>query len=146
MIEETPKMAESGPSIDCATDTKAESASQAVHAELRLAECRRCGHHSFPATIYSCRHCGAEDAALQAVTPPDALRLLNFVTVHAELTPGLPVPCVIGEVQLAPGLVEEALIDVASEEALQPGMTLLPRAIDNGAAISWRFVPTGSAS
>jgi len=127
-------------------DIKMKDAPQASQGELQLARCSRCGHHSFPSAIYSCSHCGAEAAALQAITPPNAPRLLNFVTVHAELAPGLPVPCVIGEVQLAPDLVEEALIEAVSEEALQSGMALQARAIESGATVSWRFVPAGSAS
>lgn len=123
-----------------------ETTSQAACGELQLAWCSRCGHHSFPAAIYSCSHCGAEAAALQAVTPPDVPRLLNFVTVHAELAPGLPVPCVIGEVLLAADLVEEALIEEVSEEGLQLGMALRPRAVEGGATVGWRFVPPGSAS
>ena len=63
--------------------------------------------------------------------------------MHAELAPGLPVPCVIGEVELAPGVVEEAVIDVASEDVLSPGGTL--RAVHAAnAALPWRFVPVES--
>lgn len=114
--------------------------------ELRLAWCGRCARHSFPANVYGCSHCGAESASLEAVPLPQPPRLLNFVTVHAELAPGLPVPCVIGEVQLAPGLVEEALIDAADEEGLQLGATLRPRPVTSGDTVGWRFVPVGNAA
>lgn len=114
--------------------------------ELKLAWCGRCARHSFPADVYGCSNCGAEPASLEAVPLPQPPRLLNFVSVHAELAPGLPVPCVIGEVQLAPGLVEEALIDVAGEEGLQVGATLQPRQVSSDSTAGWRFVPVGDVA
>lgn len=114
--------------------------------KLRLAWCKRCARHSFPATVHGCSHCGAEPAALEAVPLPQPPRLLNFVTVNAELAPGLPVPCVIGEVELAPGLVEEALINAANEEGLETGMTLQPRPATFGNTAGWCFVPVRGAA
>ena len=109
---------------------------------LALARCSRCGSHTFPATAYGCRPCGADVAALSPVPCPQPPRLLNFVTVHAELAPGLPVPCVIGEIELAPGLVEEGLI-AASEDALRPGMELLAQASASETGVRWTFAPVG---
>ena len=90
-----------------------------------------------------CRHCGAPTEQLRAEACAAPLRLLNFVTVHAPLAPGLKVPAVIGEVELAPGLVEEARIDVADEGALALGMALAPawQPGADGAAGSWVFRP-----
>lgn len=93
---------------------------------LELARCTVCGGTSFPAQVPGCRHCGAAPAQLRAEACATPVRLLNFVTVHSALTPGLKVPAVIGEVELAPGLVEEARIDVADESALVLGMALAP--------------------
>ena len=73
---------------------------------------------------------------------PQPARLINFITLHAEIAPGLPVPCVIGELQIAPGVVEEALIDVPDESQLVLGMTMqaVPRKAEQGAA-AWAFRP-----
>lgn len=113
-----------------------------MHPTLALAHCSRCGSHTFPATAYGCRRCGADLAALSQVPCPQAPRLLNFVTVHAELAPGLPVPCVIGEIELAPGLVEEGLINAAEDE-LRPEMELVAQATKSEAGLSWTFSPVG---
>ena len=114
--------------------------------ELLLARCAHCGGHSFPPEVHGCRHCGAPAGSLESVPIPDSPRLPNFVSVHVELGSGLPVPCVIGEVQLAPGLVEEALIDVVAEDDLQAGMALRPRAVVTGNGVTWWFTPAGEAS
>lgn len=111
------------------------------HSVLQLAHCAACGSYTFPARAYGCRRCGRADA-LSAVACPRAPVLKNFVTLHAELAPGLPVPCVIGEVELAPGVIEEALIAVADESTLTLEMPLRaePRG-DEG----WQFVPEAAA-
>lgn len=108
---------------------------------LALAHCSNCGSYSFPATIYGCRRCGADGSTLTSVSCPQAPRLLNFVTVHAELAPGLPVPCVIGEVELAPGVVEEALLDVADESVLRPDLRMRAQARETEAGLQWSFAP-----
>jgi uncharacterized OB-fold protein len=97
-----------------------------VPATLELAHCGVCGGWSFPANVPGCRKCGAPPAQLSAQACATPLWLLNFVTVHTALAPGLQVPAVIGEVALAPGLVEEARIDVANEDVLTLGMALEP--------------------
>ncbi|ABM59577.1 conserved hypothetical protein [Verminephrobacter eiseniae EF01-2] len=94
--------------------------------QLQLALCARCSGLSFPPQVPGCHHCGAPASELHMQDYEGPLRLLNFVTVHATLTPGLPVPAVIGEVALAPDLVEEVLIDVGSEDELRLGMALEP--------------------
>ena len=110
---------------------------------LELARCTVCGGTSFPAQVPGCRHCGAPPAQLRAEACAAPVHLLNFVTVHSPLAPGLKVPAVIGEVALAPGLVEEALIDVADESALALGMALMPvwQPGTEGAPGNWAFRP-----
>ena len=112
-----------------------------VAPSLQLALCGLCGAHSFPAEVYGCRVCGAPRERLSPVVCTRAT-LCNAITVHAELTPGLPVPSVIGEVELAPGVVEEALIGVADETELTLGMVLQPHGelVADG-HVRWRFVP-----
>lgn len=110
--------------------------------DLLLAHCPQCGAYTFPAAVYGCRACGLGADRLQVVPCPTVPRLRNAITVHAELAPGLPVPCVIGEVELAPGVIEEALIDVESEAQLTLGMALQPRAQMNATGkLQWRFSP-----
>lgn len=113
--------------------------------DLLLARCGRCGGHTYPAHAYACRNCGAPAEQLRPVAC-DSATLRNAVTVHAELAPGLPVPCVVGEVELAPGVIEEALIGVASESELTLGMRLRPVAgTDTAGKPQWRFVPAEGA-
>ncbi len=107
---------------------------------LQLAHCGACGAYSFPAQVQGCRVCGAAPSQLQSVPCVQPLRLLNFVTVHSELLPGLPVPCVVGEVQLASGVVEEALID-ADEASLSLGMAVQAVRLQEGDAQRWVFRP-----
>lgn len=115
-------------------------------ATLHVAHCQACGSWTFPAQAWGCRVCGAAPDQLHTSVPPTTPTLCNAVTVHAELAPGLPVPCVIGEVELAPGVVEEAWIDVAAESALHPGMVLRAEGVaDVQGTIRWRFVPAEPA-
>jgi uncharacterized OB-fold protein len=112
-------------------------------AVLELARCTVCGGTSFPAQVPGCRHCGAATAQLRAEACGASARLINFVTVHSSLAPGLKVPAVIGEVALAPDLVEEALVDVADESVLTLGMALTAcwQAGADGASGHWVFRP-----
>ena len=105
--------------------------------------CSACGGASFPAQVPGCRHCGAAAGQLRTQPCTTPLRLLNYVTVYTPLAPGLQVPAVIGEVELAPGLVEEARIDVDSEDALSLGMALSPhwQPGAEGAPGGWLFRP-----
>jgi len=110
---------------------------------LRAARCSRCRGHSFPAHVPGCRHCGAPPDALETIDCMGAVALRNVVTVHAPLAPGLAVPCVIGEVELCPGVIEEVLIDVSDEAQLALGMWLRPvwRAAEEGESGNWVFRP-----
>ncbi|MDM0025258.1 hypothetical protein [Variovorax saccharolyticus] len=112
---------------------------------LQAARCTRCQGHSFPAQVPGCRHCGAPRDQLEAVDCRAAVALRNFVTVHAPLAPGLPVPSVIGEVELCPGVVEEVLIDVPGEAHLSLGMPLMPAWSDAVPGGAWVFRPSESA-
>ena len=90
--------------------------------EKLLAHCTGCGTYTFPASAYGCRRCGS--AQLDAVALPQAPVLRNFITVHGDVAPGLTPPFVVGEVELAPGVVEEALLTVTDESLLRLGMPL----------------------
>jgi len=109
---------------------------------LQLAHCAACGTYTFPANAPACRRCGAPGERLRACPLPAAPRLRNTITLQTQLHPDLKAPCVIGEVELAPGVYEEALIDVADEGAAPLGAALQPRAhcLEDG-RVQWRFTP-----
>ncbi len=118
-------------------ETSSPSASPPTFA---IGHCDACGAYTYPPQAYGCRRCGA--AGLRAVALPVQATLQNFVTLYTELTPELEVPCVIGEVRLAPGVIEEALIGVAGEVELNLGQALEPQAYqDQKQQWRWRFVP-----
>jgi uncharacterized OB-fold protein len=115
--------------------------------QLLLGHCEACGTWNFPAESWGCRACGAPTATLQAKPLPGPAILRNAVTVHAELAPGVPVPCVVGEIELAPGVIEEALLQVASEADVTLGSVVESVHLgEAGGASSWRFVPVRGGS
>lgn len=114
---------------------------------LLFLQCGQCAELSFPAGAYGCRHCGAPADAGSVVRRPGQARLRRAVTVHQNLSPALAAPYVVGELELAPGIVEEAVLDVADEQGLVPGMALRAVARDAGEGrYACRFVPAGEAA
>ena len=109
---------------------------------LQLAHCADCGSYTYPAQTYACRRCGAAQDRLQARPCPAAPRLRNAVTLYTQLHPDLPAPCVLGEVELAPGVIEEAVLDVPDEAAAVLGMALkaVAQRQEDG-SLRWRFEP-----
>ncbi|SOY94622.1 conserved hypothetical protein [Cupriavidus taiwanensis] len=91
---------------------------------LAVLRCGACGNPTYPASAYGCQFCGAEPERGTVEDLPARGTLRNYVTVHAPLVPGMPPPFVVGEVDFAPGIREEVLLDVASESELVPGMTV----------------------
>lgn len=117
------------------------------HLPTLLAHCRLCGTYTFPSNAWGCRACGAEPAQLAKVPMPHTPRLRNFVTIHGDLAPGLAPPVVVGEVELAPGVVEEALIAVADESQLQLDMPMEAVGADpSDTQRGLRFRPQGAAA
>jgi uncharacterized OB-fold protein len=94
------------------------------HLELLFAVCGKCGTHNFPATVYGCRRCGAPAEALAVESRHASGVLRNYVTVHAPVVRGLQPPYIVGEVEIAPGVIEEAILAVTDESQLQIGMAL----------------------
>jgi uncharacterized OB-fold protein len=107
---------------------------------LQLAHCANCATYTFPANAPACRRCGTPGDRLEVRPLPAAPRLRNVITLHAQLHPELKAPCVIGEVELAPGVYEEAIIDVADEAAAPLGAALqaVPHRLEDG-RLQWRF-------
>lgn len=92
------------------------------HLPTLLAHCRQCGTYTFPSNAWGCRQCGAD--TLDKVPMPQTPVLRNFITLHGDVVPGLTPPVVVGEVEIAPGVVEEALIAVAGESQLTLDMPM----------------------
>lgn len=116
------------------------------HLATLLAHCRLCGTHTFPSNAWGCRACGADPSHLEKVPMPQPPVLRNFITLHGDVAPGLKPPVVIGEVELAPGVVEEALIAVADEAELRLDMPMEPIGADPAdTQRGLRFRPVESA-
>ena len=75
----------------------------AQHLPTLLAHCRQCGTYTFPSNAWGCRECGA--GTLDKVPMPQTPVLRNFITLHGDVVPGLTPPVVVGEVEIAPGVV-----------------------------------------
>jgi hypothetical protein len=75
--------------------------------------------------------------------------LLSFITLRAKLAPELEPPLIVGEAEIADGIVQEIII-AADEAELMPGMVLqakpFPVQRENGTVISCRFTPCGVIS
>ena len=109
---------------------------------LRGARCDACGGFSFPLTEYGCPLCGAEEVWEEPF--PGVGELISFVTLHQMLVPGLAPPVVVGEVEIAHGIIEEVVMDVPAD-ALRPGMQVGPVArqveTPEGPRLSIRYAP-----
>ena len=108
-----------------------------------FAECAACGGLSFPANVPGCMHCGDPLHHATRITRPGEGELLEWVTLHVPLLPGMAAPSVAADIRLAPGIVEEGVLAVADDAALRPGMALRAVAAVNAAegVYGCRFVP-----
>jgi uncharacterized OB-fold protein len=116
--------------------------------EILFSRCAECGARHFPASPYGCRSCSAPPDRVETEPRPAAGVLRNFVTVHASVAPGVEAPCIVGEIEIADGVIEEAVVAVADESMLQLGMQMVgvvaPSAATEGGAdvlFGLRFVP-----
>lgn len=112
--------------------------------ELRASRCGQCGRLSFPKIKYGCHVCGAEPSFSTEEALEGRARLLSFATLHAPLAPGLQVPLVVGEVEIADGIIEEVVIG-CEEQHLKAGMLVQARPVaisrDGEQQIACRFMP-----
>ena len=114
---------------------------------LQLAHCLDCSSYTYPADTHACRRCGAPRERLQARPSPGVPHLRNVVTLYTQLHPDLPAPCVLGEVELAPGVVEEAVLEVPDESAAVLGMALQAVAQpQKDGTVRWRFAPLAAVA
>ena len=111
---------------------------------LRGGPCGQCGELSFPLTLYGCPRCGAEPEQVTEEAMDGTARLLTFLTLHTKLTPTLPVPLVVGEAEIAPGMIEEIML-VGDEDQYADDMMVqaVPVEITKGdtKVIACRFAP-----
>lgn len=113
---------------------------------LRLGHCAGCGAVSFPPSPYGCRRCGAAADRIEVKLTDGSARLRRCITLHAPVTPGVVTPCVVGEIEIAPGIRQEAVI-AAAEEDLKPGMLLQAHvAQGRGEAVHCEFRPCQEAA
>ena len=105
--------------------------------------CPACQGLSFPAKAPGCMHCGhPTDEAMQVVRPGGGT-LLEYVTLHVALVPGMQAPSIAGDIRIAEQVVEEGVIAVDDESRLQPGMALRAVAVPLAATDTYgcQFVP-----
>lgn len=114
------------------------------HLVLRGGRCGACGGLSFPLTTYGCPICGAEPDQMREEPISGRARLLNFLTIHTKLVPGVMPPFVVGEAEIAPGMIDEIMLD-GDEAQYADGMEVqaIPVEITKGdqQVIACRFAP-----
>ncbi|MCL1961653.1 MAG: hypothetical protein FWG56_07775 [Desulfovibrionaceae bacterium] len=114
--------------------------------DFLFVQCPHCKGLSFPANVPGCSHCGAPlDKAEQVALAGDGA-LLEYVTLHVPLAPGMPAPSIAGDIRIADQVVEEGVIAVADESVLRPGMAMKAVAmpLDSGGIFDCRFVPANA--
>lgn len=89
-----------------------------------FAKCTFCGAINFPANAPGCSHCGDPLTEAIRLTRPGQGELLEFVTIHVPLLPGMAAPTIAGDIRIADGIVEEGVIAAKDESGLRTGMTL----------------------
>lgn len=95
-----------------------------ISLDFFFAQCPACGTVNFPANVPGCSHCGDPLSEATRLTRPGQGELLEFVTIHVPLMPGMNAPAIAGDIRIAEGIVEEGVIAVGDESGLRTGMTL----------------------
>lgn len=113
--------------------------------DLLFGKCAACGGLSFPANAYGCATCGEPD--LETIAVPGCGKLLAFTTLYAPPLPSIELPQGVGEIEIADGIVEEAMVDAHGVE-MTPGLELIamPKPTkDDPEKFDLVFVPEGAA-
>lgn len=115
--------------------------------EFFYAKCPACGKLAFPADVPGCSHCGDPLQSAEKVVRPGGGTLLEYVTLHVPLLPGMEVPRIAADVLIEEGLIEEGVIAASDESQLRVGMALRAVAIPvpGGELFACRFVPQTGA-
>ena len=105
--------------------------------------CNSCRRLTFPANAPGCMHCGLPIDTAKKLTRKGIGTLMEFVTVHVALTPDMEVPCIIGDILLEDGIIEQGVISVHHESTLALGMSLKAVAypLQDESAYTCRFIP-----
>jgi uncharacterized OB-fold protein len=111
--------------------------------EFIYASCNSCKRLTFPANAPGCMHCGLSIDTAEKLTRKGIGTLMEFVTVHVPLTPDMEVPCIIGDILLEDGIIEEVVISVHDESTLALGMSLkaIASPLQDGSAYTCHFTP-----
>lgn len=109
-------------------------------------QCSACGDLTFPANAPGCMHCGDPMEGAKQVARPGGGTLLEYVTIHVPMVPGMQVPSIAGDIRIEENIVEEGMIAVDNESSLMIGMELKAIAVAAplGEAYTCRFVPTAT--
>jgi uncharacterized OB-fold protein len=110
-----------------------------------FAQCPQCARLSFPANVPGCAQCGQPLTEADRVARPGGGELLECVTLHTALAPGLAAPCVVADIRIAEGVVQEGVLAAADDAGLRPGMSLkaIAQPMASGERFDCRFVPEG---
>lgn len=116
--------------------------------EFLFAQCPACRKLVFPANVPGCSHCGDPLHGADTVARPGGGKLLEYVTLHVPLLPGMEVPRIAADILIEDGLIEEGVIAGSDESALQVGMALraVAMAQPGGETFACRFVPAEGAA
>ncbi|RYF44600.1 MAG: hypothetical protein EOO27_43040 [Comamonadaceae bacterium] len=112
--------------------------------DLLYAQCPACGKLAFPANVPGCGHCGASLLDAVQVARPGRGTLMEYVTLHVPLLPGMEVPSIAADILLDAGPIEEGVLESTDEADLRVGMALRAVAVPvpGGELFACRFVPT----
>jgi uncharacterized OB-fold protein len=113
---------------------------------IGLLRCGKCRQLTYPATAYGCNSCGAPRNDGETIETPARGMLRNWIMVHVDMVAGVKAPYVVGEVEIAPGVIEQVLIDATDEPGLAVGQTLVAVAAATESEPWLRFVPEGRAA
>ncbi|MFN3736187.1 hypothetical protein [Hydrogenophaga sp.] len=93
---------------------------------LWFKRCPACQALAFPPTLPGCAACGHSLDAVEPHAEGGPFFLREFVTLHVPLVDGIKTPLIVGEVEVAPGLIRQAVIEVAAEAELALGQSMRP--------------------
>ena len=99
-ISPLPSMTDSKISLKPLQPTLYELAEDGHSLNFFFAQCGACGGLSFPANAPGCMHCGSPLSEAQRVTRPGGGELLEFVTLHVPLLPGMAAPSIAGDIRI----------------------------------------------
>ena len=116
--------------------------------DFLYAQCPSCGKLAFPANVPGCGHCGDSLKDAAQVARPGHGTLMEYVTLHVPLLPGMEVPRIAADILLEAGPIEEGVIQGTDEAALRVGMALRAVAVPvpGGEFFACRFAPTEGES